>query len=71
MNQKDSKVVQLIRPATDEREDYPNEVTKVNDVLVNISEKHGEPIRAVLADLTYIVVGRDIMATIEAGCEED
>ena len=46
-------------------------MTKVNDVLVNISEKHGEPIRAVLADLTYIVVGRDIMATIEAGCEED
>ena len=71
MNQKDSKVVQLFSPATDEREDYLNEVTKVNDVLVNISEKHGEPIRAVLADVTYIVVGRDILAPIPADCEED
>lgn len=61
-----AKVVQLFGAAADARGDYLDEVKEVNDKLVEISKRHGEPIRAVLADLTYLVIGRDIMETIEA-----
>lgn len=70
MSQSKSKVIQLFGPAVDERDKYLAEVKRISDELVNVSEQHGESVRAALADLTYIVVGRDIMATIEADCGE-
>ena len=38
--------------------------------LMKLSQQHGESVRSALADLTYIVIGRDIMETIEAGYSE-
>ncbi len=63
----ESKVVQLYNAKQNERNDYLSEVKKLGDELMGLSRRYGESARSALADLTYIVIGRDIMETIEAG----
>lgn len=70
MDQGKSKVIQLFGPMVDERDKYLAEVKRIGDELMSVSGQYGESVRAVLADLTYIVVGRDIMTTLESEYRE-
>lgn len=67
---RESKVVQLYKAQHRERDDYLNDVKELGDKLIKLSQQYGESVRSALADLTYIVIGRDIMETIEAGYNE-
>lgn len=66
----ESKVVQLYNANHSERDDYLKEVKKISEELIGISRQYGESTRSTLADLTYIVIGQDIMDAIEAGYDK-
>jgi len=65
-----SKVISLHFPEEKERDAYIERLKGVASELQEIAEHFGEPLRSVQADLTYIVIGDDIMSTIQSMDEQ-